>query len=330
MPIDDTDDARIDWHLLLLGLAGRMSDDAIARCRGLLADRRLTDVRDELIGAVLGEGAPLFPGEVDLLEEALGVTGETVERLSGIEITENEVPVGYRFAESTSGTDRKDRAVIRSTVALVGARGLWRSRRLAAAGGASPDAGRVYLVEADEDADLVAITGEIQRALGTIGRDQPRVEVYPTGLDLPDYHRLARAHGKLLWSREPDPGVRVAVLFDAVDPPLGPRFRPDHPRAEQEAQAELMDYLRRGKALLLTTGRLVDVVDHTRGRVVPTSYRTDGRWVWSDATTYYLESHGLLPDPDLVTHIRAQRHTAPVVDDVGMHRAMLALRQLAG
>jgi hypothetical protein len=36
---DRTVDA-IDWHLLLLGLAGRVSDTVVARCRDLLADQR--------------------------------------------------------------------------------------------------------------------------------------------------------------------------------------------------------------------------------------------------------------------------------------------------
>jgi hypothetical protein len=75
-----------------------------------------------------------------------------------------------------------------------------------------------------------------------------------------------------------------------------------------------------------TAGHLDDVVDASRGNCVPTSFRTDGTWVWSDASTYYLEAHQLLPDPELVTHIRAANYAPPVIDDASRHRALAALR----
>jgi hypothetical protein len=154
------------------------------------------------------------------------------------------------------------------------------------------------------------------------------VEVYPTGSELPSYQRFARAYGELLWSRTPDPGVRIAVLFDEVDPVLGPRFHADHPIVEDyEEFPKLVEYLQRGEALLLTTARLDDVVEPARGNVVPMSFHTDGTWVWSDATTYYLEMHRLLPDPELVAHIRAVGHVPPIVDAAARHRAMAALQK---
>jgi hypothetical protein len=50
----------VDWHLLLLGLVGRVSDSVVARCRDLLADQREAEVGQEL-------GAPGYPGEVGSL-----------------------------------------------------------------------------------------------------------------------------------------------------------------------------------------------------------------------------------------------------------------------
>jgi hypothetical protein len=84
--------------------------------------------------------------------------------------------------------------------------------------------------------------------------------------------------------------------------------------------------LRRGKPLLSTTGRLPDVVDPGRGKVVPMTFRTDGGWVWSDATTYYLSTYRLQPDPQLVSHIQSLNYATSAVDGVAMHRAMAALR----
>ena len=102
--------------------------------------------------------------------------------------------------------------------------------------------------------------------------------------------------------------MRIAVLFDEVHPTDGPRFHANHPRVDEQESPKLLRYLRTGEPLLLTTGRLEDVFDRARGKVVPMSFRTDGAWVWSDATAYYLETHGLQPDPALVKHIRALGH----------------------
>lgn len=61
------------------------------------------------------------------------------------------------------------------------------------------------------------------------------------------------------------------------------------------------DTCQRGEALLLTTARLKDVVNPTRGQLVPMSARSDRTRVWGDATTCYRQTHRLLPDPEMVT-----------------------------
>ena len=333
---DETPDTG-DWHLFLLGLAGRVSDAVIARCRGLLADGRETDLAPALIMGVLDEAVPLFDTEVDFLGDAMGWTDDADELLSRMTTTESGVPLGYGFvAESPpedsgiGGTSAEaDRVAIERTAALTGTIGLWRAWRLPTANSASQQVARVCVVEADEDADLISVTGELQRSLEAIGQADPQVEVYPTGFELPSYHRFARAYGALLWSRTPDPGVRIAVLFDEVDPTLGPRFDEDHPTVDDGEWEELVEYLHQGQPLLVTTGRLDDVVEPARGNVVPMTFRTDGTWVWSDATTYYLETYHLLPDPDMVAHIRALDYELPDVTDVAVHRAMAALQEPA-
>jgi hypothetical protein len=37
--------------------------------------------------------------------------------------------------------------------------------------------------------------------------------------------------------------------------------------------------------------------------VVPLGYRTDGHRIWSEATTYYLATYGLGPDPGLLAQV---------------------------
>ncbi|GAA3050143.1 MULTISPECIES: hypothetical protein [unclassified Kitasatospora] len=102
-------------------------------------------------------------------------------------------------------------------------------------------------------------------------------------------------------------GFRLAAVFDAVDPVTGPGFAPDRPRlaagADREAVAR---YLRAGATVLLTPMLMDDVVDPGRRGVVPMGFRTDGRWIWTDTVTYYLEEYGLAPDPELLAHVREQ------------------------
>jgi len=324
----ELDPAR-EWHLLLLGLAGRLPDTAMTQGRRLLAADRPDELADHVVTAARDHHVPLFDLEIDILAEAMASREDAEELLAEIPVTETGTMLGCEFAaapESRPKTGAPDRAAVRTVPGLTGVIGLWRTYRVPAGNPLLPWTVPIYVVESDERADLVAVTAELQDALQAAGLADSQVEVYPTGYALPSYHRLARACGELLWSRSPDPGVRIAVLFDEVDPTEGPRFHPNHPRVDEEESPKLLGYLRNGEPLLLTTGRLDDVVDQARGKVVPMSFRTDGAWVWSDATAYYLEAHGLQPDPALVKHIRAMGHVRPAVDGVDMHRAMAVLR----
>jgi hypothetical protein len=141
---------------------------------------------------------------------------------------------------------------------------------------------------------------------------------------LPRYQRLARAGGTLMWAREPDPGIQIVRLYDEVDE-AGPRMSPEHPSIDEPEAERLVAYLRDGEPLLLTTGRMDDVVDRTRVDAVPMSFRTDGVWIWSDASTYYLEQYRLSPDPRLVDHARGRNYQSPDVDGAARYRAMAVL-----
>src|SRR5262249_12672004 len=64
------------------------------------------------------------------------------------------------------------------------------------------------------------------------------------------------------------------------------------------------------------------------GQTVPNTFRTDGRWIWSDAAAYYLHRYGLAPDPGLLAYIREREYVMPTVDGAAQHRAGAALRRL--
>jgi hypothetical protein len=120
--------------------------------------------------------------------------------------------------------------------------------------------------------------------------------------------------------------VRVAQLFDEVHPVAGPYFSVARERIEDEAERRrVADYLSAGTVVLYTTATDRDWVDASRGRPVGMSYRTDGDWVWSEGLGYYVTTHGIAPDPDFYTHIRARAYRCSTVDDATGRRALAAL-----
>src|SRR5205807_1604202 len=104
--------------------------------------------------------------------------------------------------------------------------------------------------ETARDVDPVAVTGQVQEALRVAGEDDPRVEVYATDEDLPGYQSAARGRGALLWSASPDRPVRMARLYDSVDPTEGPAMSADHPVAEGDEVPQLVGYLLTGRMLV--------------------------------------------------------------------------------
>jgi hypothetical protein len=99
------------------------------------------------------------------------------------------------------------------------------------------------------------------------------------------------------------------------------------PARNRDLRGSILRYLYAGEPLLINPETAIDVVDPSRGEVVPTSFRTDGQWIWNDATAYYLERHGRSPDPLLVEHIRAGGYATPRVDGASLHRADRALQR---
>jgi len=120
----------------------------------------------------------------------------------------------------------------------------------------------------------------------------------------------------------------MATVFDGVDAVTGPSFSDDHERLDDTTDAaQVIDYLRAGEPLLVTTAQMDDVVDRSRRNSVPMNFRTDGTWIWTDTSTYYLAQHQLTPDLDLLEHIRSMDYEMPELDGVALHRAMIALQE---
>ena len=333
------DDRTESCHWLLLRLAGHLPDDLLTRCRAWLAEENFDDLARALVHIGIAARLDFTVAEFDLLDElfelieappAMLVLLSTVEQprppLVEFAPTRDEalasvatLVAGGRPPMSTAEDepDEVDQVVVSGTRRFGGA--VWRTWRYASDGSPWPPLRRVYVVEVGDGLDLPAVTAELQRVLAGTGDPAPQVEVYPIGADLPSYQFSARGNGVLLWSSTP-----------VVPPRIAPAEPGETTIADPE-RGSVLRYLYGGEPLLINPEPVADVVDPSRGEVVPTSFRTDGQWIWNDASAYYLERHGRSPDPGLVEHIRSGGYAIPRVDGASLHRADRALQQfLAG
>ncbi|RKT56748.1 hypothetical protein [Saccharothrix australiensis] len=321
-------------HRTLLRVAGWAPDDLVTECRRRLAAGGHGGVARTLAFCGIHTLLPLTDEDLALLGRLLAEDGvEDGSVLDIVELIDVGAPPLWRFAPEPptggGGAPPMPAATATDAVAAVAgepsALGLWRAWRSPMGDAPYPPPRPVYVVETDGSADLPALTGRLQRALAAGGEVSPQVEVVVAGADPLPYHRFARDRGGPLWSARPAPDIRVARVFDLVDPTTGPGFAPDRPGLTDDDRKRALAYLKGGTDLLVTMGRADDVVDPDRGTVVPLSFRTDGTWIWTDAVTYYAEVHGISPDADLLRHIRAAQGPPPEVDAETLSRATQVL-----
>ncbi|MFB4312767.1 glycohydrolase toxin TNT-related protein [Actinomadura sp. 21ATH] len=131
---------------------------------------------------------------------------------------------------------------------------------------------------------------------------------------------------------EPEPGpgssgsggLRRARVFDHVEPDGG-RPSVSRPAVPDGEVARLAGYLKGAPVVMAARSAAPDQIDPARGDRVPLTFHTDGAWVWAGAVGYYLEEHGIPPEPDLVAHARARGFRIPEVDDAAMDAASAAV-----
>ncbi|GAB3158673.1 hypothetical protein GCM10027290_62320 [Micromonospora sonneratiae] len=337
MQVDDRTQA---CHWMLLRLAGWVADGLLTTCRDWLMQGRLADVGLAASHAVRTGRVRLVDLDLELLTELCQEAGAEVTSLREVEVQTLEPIPMYQFSAvppadgsatvgSGSDGDRVTQTAIDMAEAEPTVRGLWLAWRTPAGGAHWPPPRRVFLAETDASADVVRVTARLQRALDIAGEPDPQVEVYPVHAELPIYQQAARAAAGLLWLRAADREIRMATVFDGVHPQTGPMFLPDHPTVDDEERQRLLAYLYRGELLMQSTSLVEDVRNPALGRAVPLGFRTDGFWIWNEATTYYLERYGLAPDPSLLGHIRRRNHVFDVdaLDGATIHRAMEVLRR---
>lgn len=221
-----------------------------------------------------------------------------------------------------AAADDVDEAVAAAIAETEDAVALWRAFRWEAADTTGVTARRVYVAEVGTAAALQTVEAAV---LAAAADDTPVVECFATGTAAGPHAQAALGRSALLWTKEQDGPVTVARVFDYVDPNAGPGWFTDHPTLDDDEAAAVARYLDGGSPVLVTTATTVDARDPAQGPVVPMSYRTDGRWVWIDALTYYVRAHGLAPEPQFLDHIYGSDFVPAAVSPADAHRAVAAL-----
>lgn len=345
------------WHAMLLRLAGAVPDDLISQARTWLAAGARADVARAIAFATATGQVPMLSRDAALLTEALRSADEDTDVVAALEQIDESVilPLPWAFTatdprradapdhpgpidltgedQNESQLDHADRAIRAAAGAQPGLVAVWRAWRSPADASPWPLPRRVYVVQAGPETageELIGTTARLQAALAATGEHNPQVEVCGPGTPVPGYQSSACAHAALVWTDEAATGVRVARVFDAVDPQDGPMFAQDHPVIDDLGElTRLLRYLGNGLPVLTTASTMPDILDRDRPDVVPLTFRTDGRWVWTDTVSYYLERYGLAPEPDLLAYLRAAPDSGPEVSDVALHRVLSVLQRPA-
>ncbi|MGH3712633.1 MAG: hypothetical protein ACRDT4_04120 [Micromonosporaceae bacterium] len=338
----------VPLHHIVLRLAGWAPDEMICTVRDWLAEDRVADVAQAVLYTALANRIPVTRNDATVLTGALADAGLEADAHALLDLVaypqlphytmspEHPARHGdddgeFRHSLDLTGLpgehDAVDRAAIGAAAGIAGLRGLWRAWRSPAFVTPSPPPRRVYLLQVDcEDASaLPSYAARLQHALVRVGDKHPQVEVFVEADALPPYQRLGLGWSALLATSDPTPPIQLAGLFDAVDDAGEPGFSGDRPTLDDGERDRVLGFLDAGALLLPTTTLMDDVLEDAGHPVVPMGFRTDGVWVWPEATAYFLRQHHIAPDDDLLDHVRRQRYQAAPAGAVALHRAMAAL-----
>lgn len=115
-------------------------------------------------------------------------------------------------------------------------------------------------------------------------------------------------------------GLYSAPVFDGRGEDGLPTV--DRPWVHPQDVNRIVEYLKSAPVVLAARERGVDVFDPDTPPPVPLTSHTDGTWVWSGATPYYLDTRRIPPPPQLVKHIRANAYQVPEVSEAARSAAL--------
>jgi hypothetical protein len=309
----------VQAHRALQFLADRLPDEAAAAARRALAceDPQSAAARAaEVMAFALRQGRiPTTDLELTVLEECLLAGGRDTSALDEIPEWVHPRPDAFCFDAGSPEVVASDAAVLRAVVACPGVLAVWRAWRRSAIGAPWPPPTPLYLVETSDAATLRDVVRAVYGP-GTVdpGPTGPVVEPYLSGYALPDLYLQAQQSARLVHVAVPAPDLLLADLFDGLPDPDG---RPQELVSVSPEEAEaLLERLANGRLVLTIEHCAEDVVDPAAGLVVPLHLMTDGRWVWSQATVYYLHRYLVAPPHDFHAYLCEQAWPSPPSDAV--------------
>lgn len=98
-----------------------------------------------------------------------------------------------------------------------------------------------------------------------------------------------------------------------------------HPALPADDRTALSAFMRAGHVLTAARSLSEDRLDPTHPRCVPLIIKTDGQWVWTAASEYYLEKYGVVPCAAFIAHARTADFEVPQVDDARLAVILVAI-----
>ncbi|MGW5642796.1 hypothetical protein ACWEV3_17880 [Saccharopolyspora sp. NPDC003752] len=288
-------------HELLLRCAPVLPDDVVWQTRRWLAAGQWSHAARLIAQVSLERNEPLPADSREVLLR--GVDPATAELVASLEDAVDMPVLLWEFR-----ADADDFSVACADIvgkyldSQPGKHTAWQAWRLPESGEMRA-ARLVHLVETQAGAEPHVLAAELADRLWDAGLASPQVEVFrpESRLDF-HYHATALVEGREIHSFGPPPTIELA-RFDEESverEPAGP---------DRDAQ---IAYLNSGEPLTDDDTLVPDLLADDEEPVVPITLRTDGAWIWSDLTTFYLEKHGIALPPDLRTHIAEEGPTARI------------------
>jgi hypothetical protein len=336
--------------LLLQSLLDALPDDTVVFARQALVAQDHSAAASAILFAAIRFRVPISAIEHAVLAECLIGAGETIEMLDYLTVAQEPRPLLFEFVTGpqemadlktdtvapddgpepgAAGDDPQASAVDDVVLAAVehdqAVLGVWRAWRYPVTGAPWPPPRPFYLMEVADDATAVEVTSKFYGPdAPSIGLRDPLVEVYVTDNDVPALHRAVQFSGALVHSGEEERDFIFADVFEGAP---GPDGRPqDIVTVDDETAARMLTYLMAGKPLMMADAAGDDLMDPERTGVVPLHLRTDGLWVWSDASAYYLDEHRIAPPADFRSYLAEMGEVPEPVEDVTLHQAVAWLQ----
>lgn len=117
---------------------------------------------------------------------------------------------------------------------------------------------------------------------------------------------------------------RVANAFDDFDEQGRPVVAEREPVPAEEI-AQLRHYLENAPVVLAARENEEDQLDPEHPAVVPSTWHTDGVWLWPGAIAFYLAQYGVPPESAFLAHIRGRGFQLAEVDDATRDAAVSEL-----